>query len=230
MRDNIGYMTTGQIMPCWAAKAKVGVTANFANNKLPEHEQLSGYKWHNDPFSAFLPSEIYTALHRISYGGDTELTKRGGISSEVTILATVNIRKIAVALASEYALSVVPMWNAPEFIIEWLSKPPSEETGPQGIFVVCPAMERALQPAIDASNKGLPLSPEMVAQVYAAWSGRYAVKCKISNYMDDAVIAIVSGAKALDPNPDADTNAAFAAARAEFNRRVYAAFEELDNE
>ena len=229
MRDNIGYMTTGQIMPCMTAAPKVGLTVNFANNRLSDPENVRGYTWHDDPFAALMFSEFHTALHRVSYGGDTESTRSGGMSSEVTILATVNIRKIAVALASEYALSVAPLWNPPEYIVDRLKEPPSEETGPQGIFFTCDAIENALQPARDAHEKGLPISPEMIAHGWAVFSAKQAVRCKANNFMDAAGDAIISAAQALDPRPFSD-NAALADARAEFNRRVYAAFEELDNE
>jgi len=228
MRDNIGYMTTGNLMPCMTGAPKVGLTVNFANNRLSDPEKVRGYTWHDDPFAALMFSEIHTALHRVSYGGDTEPTRSGGISSEVTILATVNIRKIAVALASEYALSVAHLWNAPEFVIERLNKPPSEELWTESTLFTCKVMEDALQPARDAHEKGLPISPEMTAQCCAVFSARQAMRCKTNNFMDDAGDAIIAAAQALDPRPFSD-NDALAAARAEFNRRVYAAFEELDN-
>jgi len=138
-------------------------------------------------------------LHMVRYGGEVLTGDDKGASSERTILTTIDAETLMRRFAADQALSVAHLWDMPKIVREYLT---------------------TLDETKRAAAKG------------SVWANTYAAQ--------DAVVADAAEAAAVWAAAWAETAARYdpshllhaaarASARAEFDRRVYAAFGVSDN-
>lgn len=82
---------------------------------------MRGYHWSRTPWQAlqYAPGPI---LHRVRIGG-TVIEEPGddkGVSSERTILASVDLKEMMLRFAADQALSVAHLWDMPVVVREYL--------------------------------------------------------------------------------------------------------------
>jgi len=81
----------------------------------------SGYHWSRTPFQA-LPYAPGPLLHKVRIGGTIRETKGDkGVSSERTILATIDATQLMRRFAADQALSVAHLWPMPDVVREYLT-------------------------------------------------------------------------------------------------------------
>jgi len=81
----------------------------------------SGYHWSRTPFQA-LPYAPGPLLHKVRIGGTIRETKGDkGVSSERTILATIDATPLMRRFAADQALSVAHLWPMPDVVREYLT-------------------------------------------------------------------------------------------------------------
>lgn len=81
---------------------------------------VSGYHWSRTPFQAlqYAPGPL---LHKVRVGGKiVEAEGDKGVSSERTILATVDATQLLRRFAADQALSVAHLWPMPDVVREYL--------------------------------------------------------------------------------------------------------------
>ena len=81
----------------------------------------SGYHWSRTPFQAlsYAPGPL---LHKVRIGGTIRETKGDkGVSSERTILATIDATPLMRRFAADQALSVAHLWPMPDVVREYLT-------------------------------------------------------------------------------------------------------------
>ena len=82
---------------------------------------VSGYHWSRTPFQAlsYAPGPL---LHKVRIGGTIRETKGDkGVSSERTILATIDATPLMRRFAADQALSVAHLWPMPDVVREYLT-------------------------------------------------------------------------------------------------------------
>ena len=82
---------------------------------------VSGYHWSRTPFQAleYAPGPL---LHKVRVGGKiVEAEGDKGVSSERTILATVDATQLLRRFAADQALSVAHLWPMPDVVREYLT-------------------------------------------------------------------------------------------------------------
>jgi len=156
----------------------------------------SGYHWSRTPFQA-LPYAPGPLLHKVRIGGTIRETKGDkGVSSERTILATIDATQLMRRFAANQALSVAHLWPMPDVVREYLTGLDESKRDAARAAAMDAAWAAAMDAAWDAARD-------------AAWAAARAAA------MDAAWAAA----------RDAVWDAARAAAATDFNRRVFAAFE-----
>ncbi|MDQ5977974.1 MAG: hypothetical protein QG602_946 [Verrucomicrobiota bacterium] len=82
---------------------------------------VSGYHWSRTPFQA-LPYAPGPLLHKVRIGGTIRETKGDkGVSSERTIIATIDATQLLRRFAADQALSVAHLWPMPDVVREYLT-------------------------------------------------------------------------------------------------------------
>ena len=160
----------------------------------------SGYHWSRMPWQAlrYAPGPL---LHRVRVGGTIIEEDDKGVSSERTVLATIDATYLLRRFAADQALSVAHLWPMPDVVREYLTTL-DEETRKAARSAANEARNAAWNAAWNAAES---------AALSAAWSAAE------STALSAAWRAVESAA----------LSAAWRAAAAEFNRRVEAAFAEI---
>jgi len=80
----------------------------------------SGYHWSLKPHQAlqYAPGD---RLHMVRYGGVIDMGEDKGVSSERTILATIDAEHLLRRFAADQALSVAHLWDMPDVVREYLT-------------------------------------------------------------------------------------------------------------
>lgn len=115
--NNIAWHFTGDTLRDGSPLPAIGETLRFAG----EIELCkSGYHWSLKPHQAlqYAPGHL---LHMVRYGGKVQVGDDKGVSSERTILATVNAEHLLRRFAADQALSVAHLWDMSEIVREYLT-------------------------------------------------------------------------------------------------------------
>ena len=114
---NIAWHFTGSTLRDGSPIPAIGQTLIF-----PGKIEIcsAGYHWSRRPFQAlrYAPGPM---LHRVSYGGRVAEQGDKGVSSERTILASIDATQLLRRFAADQALSVAHLWAMPETVREYLT-------------------------------------------------------------------------------------------------------------
>ena len=168
----------------------------------------SGYHWSLKPHQAlrYAPGN---RLHMVRYGGEVLTGGDKGVSSERTILATIDAEHLMRRFAADQALSVAPMWDMPEVVLEYLTTLDGSKQAAAALAADAAAYAGAVAAAADAG----------AAAWAAAWASDAAAYARAVAAAADARAVAAAAAWASDA----------ADAGAEFDRRVYSAFGVSEN-
>ena len=114
---NIAWHFTGGTLRDGSPIPAIGQTLIFPGKiKICQ----AGYHWSRRPSQAleYAPGPM---LHKVSYGGDVVEQDDKGVSSERTILASIDATQLLCRFAADQALSVAHYWNMPEIVREYLT-------------------------------------------------------------------------------------------------------------
>ena len=80
----------------------------------------SGYHWSLKPHQAlrYAPGPI---LHKVSFGGYVETREDKGVSSERTIIASIDATHLLRRFVADRALGVSHLWDIPEVVRDYLT-------------------------------------------------------------------------------------------------------------
>ena len=168
----------------------------------------SGYHWSLKPHQAlrYAPDN---RLHMVRYGGEVLMGDDKGVSSERTILATIDAEHLMRRFAADQALSVAHLWDMPDVVREYLTTlDESKRTAARD------AAARAARAAAYAAAAATARAARAAARAADA-DAYYAARAAAWAAADDATYAYAAAVYAA-----ADASGAWA----EFDRRVYAAF------
>ena len=172
----------------------------------------SGYHWSLKPHQAlrYAPG---SRLHMVQYGGEVIMGDDKGVSSQRTILATIDAEHLMRRFATDQALSVAHLWDMPEVVKEYLTTLDGSKQAA--------AADAAWAAAWAAA--GAALAVDEAAASAAAWASNVAPLWDMPE-----VVAVWAAARAAAWAAHAAAADA-AAAWAECDRRVYAAFGVSEN-
>ena len=114
---NIAWHFTSSTLRDGSPIPAVGQTLIFPGKiKICE----AGYHWSRRPSQAlrYAPGPM---LHKVSYGGDVIEKDDKGVSSERTILASIDATHLMRRFAADQALSVAHLWDMPQIVREYLT-------------------------------------------------------------------------------------------------------------
>ena len=220
---DIAWHFTGDTLRDGSPIPVIGHTLVFSGEIEMCH---SGYHWSRTPWQAleFAPGNL---LHKVQVGGKIIEDTNKGVSSERTILATIDATQLLRRFAADQALSVAHLWLMPDVVREYLTG--LDESKRAAAWAAAraaawaaawatweAAREAAWEAARDAARDGAWAAAKAAARAAARDATWEAARA-----------AAWAGAR------DAARDAAWAAARAaawdaaatDFNRRVFAAFE-----
>jgi len=190
---NIAWHFTGDTLRDGSPIPVIGHTLVFSGEIEMCH---SGYHWSRTPWQAleFAPGNL---LHKVQVGGKVIEDTNKGVSSERTILATIDATQLLRRFAADQALSVAHLWLMPDVVREYLT-------------------------GLDESKRDAAMAAARAAARAAAWAAAMgaAMAAARAAARDAARGAAIAAAMA------AARDAARDAAGKEFNARVYAAFEQ----
>ena len=80
----------------------------------------AGYHWSRRPSQAleYAPGPM---LHQVSYGGEVQEQDDKGVSSERTILASIDATQLLRRFAADQALGVANLWDMPPIVRDYLT-------------------------------------------------------------------------------------------------------------
>lgn len=201
MDDCIAWHFTGNTLRDGSPIPAIGETLRF-DGKIRLCER--GYHWSLKPHQAleYAPGAL---LHMVRYGGEVITCGDKGVSSERTILATIDAKTLLRRFAADQALSVAHLWDMPDVVREYLTT--LDETKRDAAHIAARATLALVVAARDPEDSAYRAAAWAAAGMpsIAAWGGALGAA---------AARAAAMGARVPDR----------AAAWAEFDRRVYAAF------
>lgn len=154
----------------------------------------SGYHWSRTPFQA-LPYAPGPLLHKVRIGGTIRETKGDkGVSSERTILATVDATQLLRRFAADQALSVAHLWPMPDVVREYLT-----------------GLDEAKRSAAESAAESAAGSAATNAAWNAAWTAESAARSAAESAARSAARSAAESAKEIAAR-SAATNAAWSAA------------------
>ena len=163
----------------------------------------SGYHWSLKPHQALRYAPGAT-LHKVSFGGYVEMGDDKGVSSERTIIASIDATHLLRRFAADQALSVSHLWDMPEVVRDYLTtldeskRAAAEEAAWAATWAAARAAARAAAWAAAWTTAG---DAAWTTAGDAAWAAAWAAAWTTAG------------------------DAAGADAMQEFDRRVYEAFE-----
>jgi len=189
-----------------------------------------GYHWSKQPFDA-LKYAPGSKLHLVEYGGTLVEQEDKGCSSERTILKSLDATTLLRRFAADQSLLVAHLWDMPDVVREYLTTL-DEKLRSAAYDAARSAADAAARSAAYASDAAAYASDAAYAAyasdaAYASTSTAYADVAYAADYAARwaaaASAAAAYAAKAAYNATDA-TDAAYDAARKDFNTRVYKAF------
>lgn len=115
--DNTAWHFTGNTLRDGSPIPAIGETLVF-----PHKVEIcrSGYHWSLKPHQAlrYAPGAI---LHKVNFGGYVEIGDDKGVSSERTIIASIDATYLLRRFAADRALSVSHLWDMPEVVRDYLT-------------------------------------------------------------------------------------------------------------
>ena len=177
---------------------------------------VSGYHWSRTPFQAlqYAPGPL---LHKVRVGGKiVEAEGDKGVSSERTILATVDATQFLRRFAADQALSVAHLWPMPDVVREYLT-----------------GLDEAKRSAAESAAWSAAWSAAGSAAESAAWSAAGSAAWSAAGSAAWSAARIAAESAAWSAARSAAESAAWSTARSaarsaasnNFNNHVYAAFE-----
>ena len=185
---------------------------------------VSGYHWSRTPFQALIyaPGPL---LHKVRIGGTIRETKGDkGVSSERTILATIDATQLMRRFAADQALSVAHLWPMPDVVREYLvdlDEAKRIAALSAAASAVLSAAKRAAESAAWSAASAAGSAVWSAAESAAGSAAESAAWIAAESAAESAAWSAVKSAAAWD----AALDAAWDAAATDFNRRVFAAFE-----
>ena len=114
---NIAWHFTGSTLRDGSPIPAIGQTLIF-----PGKIEIckAGYHWSRRPSQAleYAPGPM---LHKVNYGGDVAEQDDKGVSSERTILASIDSTQLLRRFAADQALSVAHLWDMPPIVRDYLT-------------------------------------------------------------------------------------------------------------
>ena len=150
---------------------------------------VSGYHWSRTPFQAlqYAPGPL---LHRVRVGGEIrEAEGDKGVSSERTILATIDATHLLRRFAADQALSVAHLWPMPDVVREYLTG--LDESKRDAAWAAAWAAARdAARDAARAAARDAARAAARDAAGVAAWAAaRDAARAAVAKEFNSRVIA-----------------------------------------
>ena len=185
---------------------------------------VSGYHWSRTPFQALIyaPGPL---LHKVRIGGTIRETKGDkGVSSERTILATIDATQLMRRFAADQALSVAHLWPMPDVVREYLvdlDEAKRSAALSAAASSVWSAAKSAAESAAWSAASAAGSAVWSAAESAAGSAAESAAWIAAESAAESAAWSAVKSAAAWD----AALDAAWDAAATDFNRRVFAAFE-----
>ena len=219
--NNTAWHFTGNTLRDGSPIPAIGETLVFPHKVKM---RASGYHWSLKPRQA-LQYARGPLLHKVSFGGYIEIGDNKGVSSERTIIASIDATHLLRRFAADQALSVSHLWDMPEVVREYLTTLDETKREDSG--------DAAL-----AATKIAVRSNDCYASRMATWS---AYRASVEHAWEAALTAYEDAAKALsqvetgfsksycggalfDPVKDI----ARYLAMTEFDQRVYEAFAKVE--
>jgi hypothetical protein len=119
--SNIAWCFTGDTLSDGKPIPLINQTIKFSDNI---QIYKSGYNWSKYPTDALSHAgchdNIYM-LHRIYFGGEIIEKYNDGVSSELTILATIDASQLLLRYAADLALSLSHLYEIPDVVKEYLT-------------------------------------------------------------------------------------------------------------
>jgi hypothetical protein len=222
--NNTAWHFTGNTLRDGSPIPAIGETLVF-----PHKVEMcrSGYHWSLKPHQAlkFAPG---ATLHKVNFGGYVEIGDEKGVSSERTIIASIDATYLLRRFAADQALGVSHLWDMPKVVHDYLTTldESEREAARDAVrdaarvdarsYAWCAAWDAAWCAALDAAwdaARGAAGDAARGAAWAAAWDAARGAAWAAAEAA--AKVAAWSAAR----------NAALDAAMQEFDRRVYAAFE-----
>jgi hypothetical protein len=210
--DNTAWHFTGNTLRDGSPIPAIGETLVF-----PHKVEIcrSGYHWSLKPHQALRYAPGAT-LHKVSFGGYVEMGDDKGVSSERTIIASIDATHLFRRFAADQALSVSHLWDMPDVVRAYLKT--LDESKRAATWA---AAGDAAWAAAGAAAWAAAWAAARAATWATAW---YAARAAAGAYARAAARA-AAGDAARAAARAAAGDAARAAAMQEFDRRVYEAFE-----
>jgi hypothetical protein len=194
---DIAWNFTGDTLRDWSPIPPIGHTLVYPGQiEMCE----AGYHWSLTPWEAlrYAPGSM---LHKVRVGGSVIYKDDKGVSSERTILASLDATYLLQRFAADQALSVAHLWNMPEVVRECLT---------------------TLDPKKREKAAAVALAEEEAAWVaWVAWVAAAGVwrpeQAARAAALEAALVAERAEEELFDTSIEE--------AAADFNARVYAAFE-----
>jgi hypothetical protein len=198
--NNTAWHFTGNTLRDGSPIPAIGETLVF-----PGKVELcrSGYHWSLKPHQALKYAPGAT-LHKVRFGGYVERRADKGVSSERTIIASIDATNLLRRFAADQALGVSHLWDMPEVVHDYLTT--LDESKRKAAWGASKAAWDAVWDAEEDVAGAATLAACNAARASAEAAARAA-------------------AEAAEAAWDAAWDAAWGAAMQEFDRRVYEAFD-----
>ena len=198
--DNTAWHFTGNTLRDGSPIPAIGETLVFPH-KVEIYR--SGYHWSLKPHQALRYAPGAT-LHKVSFGGYVEMGDDKGVSSERTIIASIDATHLLRRFAADQALSVSHLWDMPEVVRDYLT-----------------TLDESKRTAAEEAAWAATWAAARAAARAAAWAAAWAAAGDAARAAARAAAGADAGAYARA----AAWNTAWDATMQEFDRRVYEAFE-----
>ena len=205
--NNTAWHFTGNTLRDGSPIPAIGETLVF-----PDEVEIckSGYHWSLKPHHALRCAPGAT-LHKVRFGGYVKMGYDKGVSSERTIIASIDATHLLRRFAADQALSVSHLWDMPKVVRDYLTT--LDESKRDAARNAAWNAARNAAGVADRSAAGI---AARAAAGVAAWSAAMDAAWSVAW----GAARAAAGVAAMD----AAWSAAWDAAVQEFDRRVYEAF------
>ncbi len=218
--NNTAWHFTGNTLRDGSPIPAIGETLVF-----PREVEIccSGYHWALKPHQA-LKYAPGTTLHKVNFGGYVEMEADKGVSSERTIIASIDATHLLKRFAADLALGVSHLWDMPEVVRDYLTTLDESKRGAAFSYARASAEAAARSTSWASAEAAAEVAADTAARASAGATSWYTADVAAWATAEAAARATAwTGAKAAAR--DSYRGAAWDAAMQEFDRRVYEAFE-----
>jgi hypothetical protein len=222
--NNTAWHFTGNILRDGSPIPAIGETLVF-----PHKVEIccSGYHWSLKPHQA-LKYAPGTTLHKVRFGGDVEMEHDKGVSSERTIIASIDATHLLKRFAADQALGVSHLWDMPKVVHYYLTTLDESQRGTAFNSARATAEAAAGTTSWATAEVAAWATAEAAIEVAAdaaagttSWYTAEVAACATA----EAAAWATAEAAARATARDSYRATAWDAAMQEFDRRVYEAFE-----